>query len=146
MIKGATMQNLIARTNHAPAEGSTSVEPITEIDGVTSDLARRDVGLPNAKNPRDTAANVNSLVQRGLSLSELQSVIGELRQLHEFLHSEGERLEREISEYVQSSKSTISSVLPIARHVVHWKKARANKSSSNLTPSADATMSDGHVS
>jgi hypothetical protein len=140
MIRWAAMQSVVARTNHVPAEGSenTSVKSIAEIEGAIRDPARLDVAPPNSKDSWDTAANVNSLVRRGTSLSELQSVIGELRQLHEFLDSEGERLEREISEYVQFSKSTISSVLPMARHVVHWKKARANKSLSNLGPSADA--------
>jgi hypothetical protein len=128
VIEGATVQNSIPRTNHAPAEGSTSVKPIAEIEGVIRDLARRDVPPPNSKDSWDTAANVDSLVQRGHSLSELQSVIGELRQLHEFLDSEGARLEREISEYVKMNKSRISSVLPIARHIAHWKEARANKS------------------
>jgi hypothetical protein len=124
------MQSVIARTNHVPAEGSenTRVKPIAEIEGVFRDPTRLDVAPTNSKESWDTAANVNSLVQRGTSLSELQSVIGELRQLHEFLDSEGERLEREICEYVQFSKSMISSVLPIARHVMHWKKARANES------------------
>ena len=103
------------------------MKPIAEIEGVTSDLAGRDVGLPNAKDPRDTAANVNLLVQRGTSLSELQSVIGEVRQLHEFLHSEGERLEREISEYAQLSKSTTSSTRLIADNLLHRKKSGASK-------------------
>jgi hypothetical protein len=71
------------------------------------------------------AANVDSLVQRATSLGELHKVIEELEHLHEFLHSEGRRLEQEISEYAQLSKSTVSATRLIADNMLHWKKDRA---------------------
>jgi hypothetical protein len=123
------MQNIIARTTHAPGESSEneSVKPIAEIEGGFREFVQRDGGSSNAKVSSDTAANVESLAQRGTLLSELQTVIRELQQLQEFLDSEGERLEREISEYARLSKSTMSSARPIAENILRWRKSGANK-------------------
>jgi hypothetical protein len=123
------MQNIIARTSHEPSEDpeNTGVKPIAEIEDVIRDLVRRDGGPSNSKDLSDTAENVNSLVQRGASLSELQSVIEELEELYDFLHSEGERLEREISEYARVSKSTIRSTEFIVANLLHSGKTGANK-------------------
>ena len=128
-LERVIMQNTVPRTNHTPFEPSenANVKPVAEIEGVIRDLVRRDVGPATSKEPPDIAANVNSIVQRATSLSELQTVIEELEQLYEFLHSEGERLEREISEYAQLSKSTTSSTRLIADNLLHRKKSGASK-------------------
>jgi hypothetical protein len=55
-------------------------------------------------------------------------VIRELQQLHDFLQSEGERLQREISEYVQLSKATTNSTRLIADNMTNWKKAAKESS------------------
>ena len=78
---------------------------------------------PSPKAVSGVAAVVDSLVQRGASLSELKNVIQELEQLHNFLDAEGQRLEQEISEYVQLKKSTVSSTRLIADNLLHWKKS-----------------------
>jgi hypothetical protein len=70
---------------------------------------------------------VNSLVSRATSLGELRSVIQELQQLHDFMQDEGERLEQEIAEYAQLSKSTTSSTRHIADSMLHWKKPGAKE-------------------
>ena len=57
------------------------------------------------------------------AFSELKNVIQELEQLHNFLDAEGQRLEQEISEYVQLKKSTVSSTRLIADNLLHWKKS-----------------------
>ena len=116
------MQSTFPRTNHTPPDPpeNTNVKPVAEIEGAIRDFVRRDV-------KSDAAGNVDALVQRATSLGELQNVIRELQQLHDFLHSEGERLEQEISEYAQLSKSTMSSTRLIADNMLHWKKADANK-------------------
>ena len=119
------MQNTLPRTTEASE--NANVKPVAEIEGVIRDLVRRDVGPANSKDPLDTAANVNSLVQRATSLGELQTVIEELEQLYEFMHSEGERLEREISEYAQLSRSTTSSTRLIADNLLHRKKSGASR-------------------
>jgi hypothetical protein len=121
------MQNTFARTNHLGPESSepTNVKPVAEIEGAIREFVRKDMANPNpeAKDTGDATANVNSLVQRGASLHDLQSLIGELQQLHDFLASEGERLEHEISEYAQLTKSTKSSTRLVADNMLHWKRA-----------------------
>jgi ABC-type transporter Mla subunit MlaD len=83
------------------------------------------------RDPKDTTdfvANVDLLAQRAASLVELRSVIRELQQLHDFLQSEGERLQREISEYAQLSKATTNSTRLIADNMTNWKKAAKESS------------------
>jgi ABC-type transporter Mla subunit MlaD len=127
---GETMQNTFARTNHLGTESSelTNVKPVAEIEGAIREFVRKDMGNPSpeAKDTGDATTNVNSLVQRAASLRDLQSLIGELQQLHDFLASEGERLEREISEYAQLTKSTKNSTRLVADNMLHWKRANAD--------------------
>ena len=124
------MQNTFARTNHLGPESSepTNLKPVAEIEGAIREFVRKDMGNPNseAKDTGDATANVNSLVQRGASLHDLRSLIGELQQLHDFLASEGERLEREISEYAQLTKSTKSSTRLVADNMLHWKRTHGD--------------------
>ena len=121
------MQNTFARTNHLGPDSSetTNVKPVAEIEGAIREFVRKDMANPNpeAKDTGDATANVNSLVGRATSLHDLQTLIGELQQLHDFLASEGERLEREISEYAQLTKSTKSSTRLVADNMLHWKRA-----------------------
>jgi len=106
---------------------NTNVKPVAEIEGALREVVRRDIKASNSKEASNTAPNVNSLVQRGASLSELKSVIQELQRLHDFMQSEGERLEQEISEYARLSKSTTSSTRLIADSLLHWKKPGAKE-------------------
>ena len=124
------MQNTFARTGHMAPESPepSNVKPVTEIEGALREFVRQDMGNASRepKDAADTAANVNSLVQRGLSLHDLQSLIGELQQLHDFLQSEGERLEREIAEYAQLTKSTKNSTRLVADNMLHWKRTSSD--------------------
>ena len=123
------MQNVSPRTTHAPSEQTedTNVKPVAEIEGAIRDLVGRDVKFSGSKDASDVAANVVSLVERAASLGELQNVIEELEQLHDFLHSEGQRLEQEISQYAQLSKSTVSATRLIADNMLHRKKTEPKK-------------------
>jgi hypothetical protein len=123
------MQGIFPRTTHTRTDQpeNTNVKPVAEIEGALRDVVRRDVKASSSKDAFDTAANVNLLVQRAISLGELKGLIRELQHLHDFMHSEGERLEREISDYAQLSKSTTSSTRHIADSMLHWKKSGANK-------------------
>ena len=68
--------------------------------------------------------NVNSLIQRvaGTSLSEIENLISELEGLRDLLHSEGQRVQREISGYAQLSQSAMKSTRIIAENVAQWKR------------------------
>jgi hypothetical protein len=53
----------------------------------------------------------------------LDDAIVDLRQLRDFLHSEGERIQSEISGYLQLNHTAIGSTKSIVDNIVQWKKA-----------------------
>ena len=72
-----------------------------------------------------TVNNVNSLIQRvaGTSLTEIENLVSELEALRDLLHSEGQRVQREISGYAQLSQAAMKSTRMIADNVTQWKRA-----------------------
>jgi hypothetical protein len=72
-------------------------------------------------------SEVNLLVQRvaGVSLEELDDAIVDLRQLRDFLHSEGERIQREIAGYLQLNQIAMGSTKSIVDSIGQWKGAAA---------------------
>src|SRR6476646_2285674 len=104
---------------------------ITEIEGALREFVGQDVRHPR-RDPKlattDAAANIESLAQRATTLSELHNVIQELQHLHDFLESEGDRVQREISEYAQVSRTTANSTRLIADNMLNWKKAKETSS------------------
>jgi hypothetical protein len=80
---------------------------------------------PIDPNAEATVNNVNSLIQRvaGTSLAEIEKLISELESLRDLLHSEGQRVQREISGYAQLSQAAMKSTRMIADNVNQWKRA-----------------------
>ena len=118
---GETMRSLFSRTNNSSLDTSETFNvKLAEVEGAVREMVQPDADPSNPEEaPREvTAANVNVLVQRAASLSELQDIIRELQKLHDFLHSEGERLEQEISKYAQLSKTTTTSTRLIANTIL----------------------------
>ncbi|HLJ00984.1 MAG TPA: hypothetical protein VKT76_14820 [Bradyrhizobium sp.] len=76
------------------------------------------------QNTETTAHNINSLIQRvaGTSLSEIENLISELENLRDLLHTEGQRVQREISGYAQLSQAAMKSTRMIADNVAQWKR------------------------
>jgi len=76
------------------------------------------------ESPTEVVTNVNLLVQRvaALSVGQLENVISDLQGLRAFLHSEGERIQEEISSYLKLSQTTIGSAKVIADSIPRWKK------------------------
>lgn len=70
-------------------------------------------------------ATVSSLIQRvaGVSLSEIENLIQELESLRDVLHTEGQRVQREIAGYAQLSEAAIKSTRMISENVAQWKRA-----------------------
>ena len=123
------MQKMYPRTNPAPigASENSNVIPAQQIEE-----ALRESVLQNAaqirhepENTSQVVTDVNSFVQRvaGVSLDQLDDAIVDLRQLRDFLHSEGERIQREISGYLQLNHLAIDSTKSIVDNIVQWKKA-----------------------
>lgn len=70
-----------------------------------------------------TVNNVNFLIQRvaGASLTEISNLIDELETLRDLLHSEGQRVQREISGYAQLSQAAMKSTRVISDNMALWK-------------------------
>jgi hypothetical protein len=101
-------------------------------DFVRNDVAylRRSPSMLAAEPALDASAeatvnNVNSLIQRvaGTSLAEIENLVSELESLRDLLHSEGQRVQREISGYAQLSQAAMKSTRMIADNVAQWKRA-----------------------
>jgi acetyl-CoA acetyltransferase len=74
--------------------------------------------------PVDLGATViNSLLDRvsGSSVAEIDRLIVDLRNVRDFLHTEGERVQREIQSYAQLSSVAMTSVKIIAESMSQWK-------------------------
>jgi hypothetical protein len=103
----------------------------TEVEAGIREFVRNDIaylrrpGGGEEPNPEATASNLNSLIQRvaGTSLSEITNLISELEGLREWLHAEGQRVQREIAGYAHLSQTTIKSTRMIADNVAQWKRA-----------------------
>ena len=123
------MQKMYPRTNPAPFGPSenSNVIPAPQIEEALHEAVRQNAAhiRHEPENTSQVVTEVNSLVQRvaGVSLDQLDDVIVDLRQLRDFLHSEGERIQREISGYLQLNHIAIGSTKSIADNIVQWKKA-----------------------
>jgi hypothetical protein len=122
-------------------EADSDLAAVSEVEAGIRDFVRNDIAYlrrpatpttnpepalePNAE---ATVNNVNSLIQRvaGTSLSEIENLISELESLRDLLHSEGQRVQREISGYAQLSQAAMKSTRMIADNVTQWKRAADN--------------------
>lgn len=98
-----------------------------EVEGEIREFVRRDVATLRRTPEFDSelvAANIATLLQRvaGTSLQEIDRLIAELQALRELLHSEGARMQREITEYAHLSQSAMQSTKIIAESLAHWKE------------------------
>jgi len=68
---------------------------------------------------------IERFVQRtgGASVKEIDNLITELHAVREFLVAEGERVQREIAHYTQTSKAALSSARIILDSMGQWKSA-----------------------
>jgi hypothetical protein len=107
--------------------------PEGEFEGEIREFVRRDVAPARraqaAENNGDLAANnINSIIQRvaGNSLQEIELLIAELQTLRDFLRTEGERVQREITGYAQLSHAAMRSTKIITESMAQWKSAVDN--------------------
>jgi len=112
-----------------------------EFEGEIREFIRRDVApwrrRPDAETPNDPPGeSVNILVQRvaGASLSEIDNVIGELRSVRDFLRSEGDRVQREISGYATLSQTAMASMRVISESMAQWRNSVGAPLSPPLAP------------
>lgn len=110
-------------------------QKVTEVESEIRDFIRNDVAylrrpLPpgNGSTPltaESAVANVNTLIQRvaGGSLAEIDRLVNELDSLREMLHSEGQRVQREIAGYAQLSQTAMKSTRIIAENMAQWRRS-----------------------
>jgi hypothetical protein len=92
-----------------------------EFEGEIRDFIRRDVTMrrhtpePLAATPAESE-NLNSLIERvsGATIVEVDRLISELQNIRALLHSEGERVRREITGYAGLSQSAVATMKVIA--------------------------------
>jgi hypothetical protein len=112
--------------NAAPARKLDETETPNEFEGEIREFIRRDVShlrRPPNEASEQAVTNINSLLDRvsGSSVSEIDRLIADLRNVRDFLHSEGERVQREIASYAQLSQVAMTSVKIIAESMSQWK-------------------------
>jgi hypothetical protein len=111
---------------------AAAVSVAEQVEGEIREFVRRDVSV--FRHPRaegGDADSINSLIQRvaGQSIGEIDHVIGELTRLRDMLRNEGERVQREISNYASLSQAAMNSMKIIADSMGQWgntQKARHN--------------------
>lgn len=113
-----------ATLSRAPKLGEDNAP---SVEGEIREFIRRDVAhlrRPAGEGTSEQAVtNINSLLDRvsGSSVSEIDSLIADLRNVRDFLHTEGERVQREIASYAQLSTVAMTSVKIIAESMSQWK-------------------------
>lgn len=93
-----------------------------EFEGEIREFIRRDVSLrrhpePASDLPHDPGVeNLNNLIERvsAATVVEIDRVVGELQNIRSLLHSEGDRVRREITGYAGLSQSAVSTMKVIA--------------------------------
>jgi hypothetical protein len=98
----------------------------TAMEGEIREFVRRDSASLRRAPDTDSelvASNIGNLLQRvaGSSVQEIDRLIAELQTLRNLLHSEGARVQREITEYAHLSHSAMQSTRIIAESLATWK-------------------------
>jgi len=129
--------NVIRSEKLELAEEDPNLAAVSEVEAGIREFVRNDVAylrrpVPSILSSAETEPsaeatvnNVNSLIQRvaGTSLAEIENLIGELENLRDLLHAEGQRVQREIAGYAQLSQAAMKSTRMIADNVAQWKRA-----------------------
>lgn len=119
------------------AEANSNLAAVTEVEAGIREFVRNDVAylrrpgqtsLGDLPENDTTVKNVNSLIQRvaGTSLGEIENLISELENLRDILHTEGQRVQREIAGYAHLSHAAMKSTRIIAENLAQWKSAAEN--------------------
>jgi hypothetical protein len=121
------MQKMYSRTTPAPfgASENSNVIPAPQIEEALRETVRQNAEHIRHEPDCQVVTDVNSLVQRvaDVSLDQLDDAIVDLRQLRDFLHSEGERIQSEIFGYLRLNHIAIGSTKSIVDNIAQWKKA-----------------------
>jgi hypothetical protein len=149
-IWGDDTMTIYSRTNPVQAPENPKGKTVQQIDEALRDFVLQDTAhlrreaedvTRGGLRPEDAAqvvTDVYSLVQQvaGVSLDQLDDVIVDLRNLRDFLHCEGVRVQREISGFLQLNQAAIGSTKLITDNVRQWKEGARGASPHSETESA----------
>ena len=96
----------------------------TEFEGEIREFVRRDVTMRRHPEGVESGAEyLSSLIERvsAATVIEIDRVIGELQTIRSLLHSEGDRVRREITGYAGLSQSAVSTMKVIADTISQLK-------------------------
>jgi hypothetical protein len=154
-IRGDETMTIHSRTNPVQAPENQKGKTVQQIDEALRDFVLQDTthlrreaedvtgGGLRPENAAQVVTDVCSLVQQvaGISLDQLDDVIVDLRNLRDFLHREGVRVQREISGFLQLNEAAIGSTKFIADNVRQWKEGARGPSPHSETVSAGIAAS-----
>ncbi len=119
----------------AESSAEESVAVVSAVEGEIRDLVRKDI-VGGRKTKSEPAGDIGSegltsLIGRVAvtSVNEIDSLISELREVREFLKSEGERVQREINHYAQINQTALASVKIITDAIGPWKSTAFDRRS-----------------
>lgn len=116
--------------NAAPSRAAKIGEDhsTNEFEGEIREFVRRDVAQlrrapVDAATSEQAVSSINTLLDRvsGSSVTEIDGLIADLRNVRDFLKTEGERVQREIASYAQLSTVAMTSVKIISESIAQWK-------------------------
>jgi hypothetical protein len=96
-----------------------------EVEGEIRELVHRGIAPVRSESGSEVGvSNLNSLIQRvsGTSVLEIEKLIAELQTLRDYLQNEGQRVQREITEYAHMSHAATKSTKIIAESLAQWKQ------------------------
>jgi hypothetical protein len=94
----------------------TERHPASEFEGEIREFIRRDVTTRRPDHLEPGIDNLNSLIERvsAATITEIDRVISELQNIRSLLHSEGDRVRREITGYSGLSQTSVATMKVIA--------------------------------
>jgi hypothetical protein len=98
-----------------------------EIEGQIREFVRRDMSALRKPEPATNSTDVSPLIQRvaGASMTEIESLIAGLQRMRDYLHSEGERVQRELAAYAQVSETSLRYAEIMSDNMEQWKNGMA---------------------
>jgi hypothetical protein len=144
-----TTQEMYSPTNPIQASKTPSAMSIAQIDQALLDFVlqdtahlRRDAETASRsrREPKGATQMVSDLVRQmaGASLNKLDETIADLSQVRDFLHTEGERIKREISGYLQLNQVAMGSAKFVVDNIAQCRAAEGAGGSNREADSTDA--------
>lgn len=118
-----------------PERSSDEAVAVTSaVEGEIREFVRRDLIATRKTRPEIApdigAENITAMIQRvaGASVSEIDHLITELQHVRDFLQSEADRVQREVTNYTHVSQTALASVKIITDSMGQWKNATPARS------------------